>query len=117
MELLVRKPGTARPSHEEGDIFGIYDDGYMTEPPSPNSVFWCIKIPGINKADFQNLLEGVYQDDGTGHHWSVIYRRRRKIPWGMVPAGIIAELEANCQYTVTQAQWNFIVSKIQDKLA
>ena len=112
MELLIRKPGTARPTHDEGDVFAIYPDGGLPEAPAPGSVFWRVIVTGAVPETWLTLLESEY-DTTDPNNAILVHRRRRRINWSRVPANIRNTLEAT--RTVTLASADFKMAWIEQK--
>ncbi len=69
--VMAYPPETADKSnpqrYQRGDIVEIYEDGRCKEPPSPNSCFIAVCVPGIKKEEAQKLLDGHYVDTGIVH--------------------------------------------------
>ena len=112
MELLIRKPGTARPTHDEGDVFAIYPDGGLPAVPAPDSVFWRVIVTGEVPETWIALMESEYDMTDPANP-ILVHRRKSRINWSRVPANIRNTLEAT--RTVTLAAADFKMAWIEQK--
>ena len=102
MRILVRKIGSGRPTHDEGDVFAVFEDGYDCIP-SPNSVFWCLIFPATPHYEWDHLLEEKRQPemDAKRVNWrnrtfadeNLVHRRRMKLSYDAVPEHNLSELK------------------------
>ena len=104
MELLIRRPGTARESHDEGDVFAIYPDGSLPEPPAPGSVFWRVIVTDVPPALWEHLLESTY-DTTDPMDPSVVVRRAYRVRWERVPNAIVNTLTATRTVTISATEF------------
>ncbi len=100
MEVLVRKPGTGRPTHDEGDVFAKREDGACGRPGS-NSVFWLIHMPGEHSElwdleDEKRELIPINEQKPSAEYPNktrLLYRRKQKLDFSKLPELALSELK------------------------
>jgi len=102
MEILVRKPDSGRPTHDDGDVFAVFEDG-KCEKPGRNSVYWLIRFPGEHPELWESLTESVNEEpDVVGQErieeiyprrTEMVHRRGLYLDFDLLPDYALAELE------------------------
>lgn len=102
MEFLVRKPGSGRPTHDEGDVFVTFEDG-TCEKPGRDSVYWLIRMPGEHPELWETIITSSYEEIPVKEQLCIeevqekqtrmIHRRAFKFDFNKLPDYALQELE------------------------
>lgn len=59
-----RRANRRRGAYKPHMVVAVYEDSEITEPPSPNSNLYFVRVPG-SKADYEYLLEQLDKKDAS----------------------------------------------------
>lgn len=84
-----------RGCYKRGDVVEVYEDGRCSEPVSPNSPFYILKIPGLAADEMRKYMQG--ETDQTGEP---LRRRAFKFDLDALPAPIKGQLGQDKEFAL-----------------